>query len=289
MMLAGTGSGRTRSTSEVIVLWPGSPPGQAPEARPERTNAKGAVAGVMQPRLVVYRPVRPNGMAMIVIAGGGYNHIERGRESTPSCRWLQSAGITAFELIYRLPGSGWLPVAPFQDAQRAVRLVRKQAAAFAVDPARIGLIGFSAGAHLAGMTATCPAAMLYPPHDEADQLSARPDFAGLIYPVLTMMPPFDQTHARRAILGSHPDLRQSEAWSVERRVDKQTPPVFLAQAADDPVSPVDNSLLMFGALRAAGIPAEMHVFQSGGHGWGLGRPNTTVHAWPDLFIRWAGC
>jgi acetyl esterase/lipase len=242
---------------------------------------------VSRPRLIVYRPAHPNGTAAVVIAGGGYAHIEAGMESTPACQWLQASGTTAFELIYRLPENGWPALAPFQDGQRAMRIVRSRAAAYGIDATRIGVIGFSAGGHLAGMTAVRPVAQLYPPVDAADTVSARPDFAGMIYPVLTMMPPFDHTHSRREILAPNPSATESEAWSVERQVDAHTPPLFLAQAADDPISPIDNSLLMFGALRAAHIPAELHVFQSGGHGWGMGRPGTEVRAWPALFTGWA--
>ena len=254
---------------------------------PEQTSPKGAVTQVSRPRLLAYRPAHPNGTAVVVIAGGGYVRIEAGKESTPACQWLQSTGTSAFELIYRMPEDGWPPIAPFQDGQRAMRIVRSRAAAYGVDADRIGVIGFSAGGHLAGMTAVQPAAPLYRPVDAADAVSARPDFAGLIYPVLTMMPPFDQTHSRREIVGPHPSTAESEAWSVERHVDAHTPPTFLAQAADDPISPVDNSLLMFTALRAAHIPAELHIFQSGEHGWGMGRPSTEVRAWPALFAGWA--
>lgn len=149
------------------------------------------------------------------------------------------------------------------------------------------MIGFSAGGHLAGMTATQPDRAFYAPADAADLLSARPNFCGLIYPVLSMMPPFDHTHARREIVGARPSAGESEAFSVERHVDEKTPPTFLAQAADDPISPIDNSLMMFNALRAKRVAAEMHVFQSGGHGWGMGEGASEVSAWPRLFARWA--
>jgi acetyl esterase/lipase len=276
-----------QAAPETIELWPAEPPGGPVAIGPEQSTPKGGVTRVSRPRLVAYRPEHSNGTAVIVIAGGGYARVETGPESTPACRWLQSSGTTAFELIYRLPEDGWPALAPFQDGQRAMRLVRSRAATFGVDTARIGVIGFSAGGHLAGMTAVRPAALLYPAVDAADTASARPDFAGLIYPVLTMMPPFDHTRSRREIVGLHPSTAESEAWSVERHVGADTPPMFLAQAADDPISPVDNSLMMFAALRAAHVPAALHVFQSGRHAWGLGRPGTEEQAWPALFTRWA--
>lgn len=272
---------------ETIELWPSSPPGGPGPPEPETTSAKGSLSRIARPRLIAYRPAHPSGTAVIVVAGGGYAHIEAGTESAPTCRWLQSSGTTAFELIYRLPADDWPALAPFQDGKRALRIVRSRAAAYAVDPARIGFIGFSAGGHLAGMTAVRSAVQLYSPVDAADMVSARPDFAGLIYPVLSMMPPFERTHARHEILGAHPSRAESEAFSVEHHVGAHTPPMFLAQAADDPIAPVDNSLMMFSALRAARIAAELHIFQTGGHGWGLGRRGTEVHAWPNLFVRWA--
>jgi acetyl esterase/lipase len=286
-VLATASGARAADSLETIELWPQSPPGGPGPSGPEETSSSGALTKISKPRLIVYRPAHPDGTAVIVIGGGGYARIGVGTESTPTCQWLQSLGVTAFELIYRLPEDNWPPVAPFQDGQRALRIVRAKAGALGVDPARIGMIGFSAGGHLAGMTAVQPGKLLYPPVDPADAVSARPDFAALIYPVLTMIPPYDHTHTRHEILGSHPDEAESIAYSVERQVDANTPPIFLAQAADDPISPVENSTMMFSALRAAKVSAELHVFQSGGHGWGLGRSGTEVHAWPELFIAWA--
>lgn len=237
--------------------------------------------------MLAYPPEKPDGTAILVISGGGYVRIAARIESTPCCRWLQSTGVSAFELIYRLPPEGWPREAPFQDAQRAMRLIRAAASSQAINPNRVGVIGFSAGGHLAGMTSVLPDQGWYPPVDAADTGSARPDFAALIYPVLTMMPPYDHTHSRRSILGEHPGPAESAAFSVERHVTDRTPPTFLAQAADDPISPVENSVLMFAALRAAHVAAELHIFQSGRHGWGMGRPGTEVRAWPALLLNWA--
>ena len=270
-----------------VPLWPAQPPGGPGPQGAEEVDSRGSVSRISQARMTVYRPARSNATALLVVAGGGYARIQAGNESRPVCRWLQSLGVTAFELIYRLPQDGWPAVAPFQDAQRAMRIVRAHAAAARLDKRRIGALGFSAGAHLVGMTAVQPTAHLYSPIDAADLLPARPDFLGLIYPVLTMLPPFDHTRSRREILGEHPSGAASAAWSVERQVDSHTPPTFLAQSADDPMSPIDNSLMMFQALRSAHVSAEMHVFQSGRHGWGMGKPGSEVTAWPTLFARWA--
>lgn len=271
-----------------LDLWPGNraPGGPGPKEA-EKVSAKGSVTQVSRPRLVVYRPERPNGTAMLVIAGGGYAHIERGTESTPACLWLQSQGVTAFELVYRLPGEHWPAVAPLQDGQRAMRVIRASAQEFGLDTGHVGVMGFSAGGHLAGITAATPGVARYPLLDETDKLSSRPDFAALIYPVLTFMPPLDHTHARREIVGEHPTAEESAAFSVDHLATAQMPPTFLAQAQDDPISPVDNSLLMFGALRRLGVPAEMHIFAAGKHGWGMGKPGSLVQAWPELFAKWA--
>ena len=269
---------------ESILLWAKQLLSEALPHIPELLSKHGAVSHVAVPRLIVYRPAHPTGTAVLVIAGGGYKQIERGKESIPAARWLQAHGVTAFELIYRLP-TDWPVSASFEDAQRAMHVIRSRAAAYQLQSNRIGILGFSAGGHLAGMTAVTTAP-LYTAVDAADQVSARPDFAGLIYPVITLMPPFDQTSTRRELVGDHPTRAQSQAYSVNLQTPDQMPPTFLAQALDDPISPVDNSVLMLASLRVHHIPSELHLFQEGGHGWGLGLPNTLVAAWPALFLAW---
>ena len=268
-----------------IVLWPGAPPGGAAPG-PQRDSAKGSITQVAQPYLIVHRPARPNGMAVLLVSGGGYAHIEAGKESGPAADWLQAQGITAFELVYRLPREGGGVDAPFQDGQRAMRVIRARAAEWRIDPARIGMFGFSAGAHLAGMTAVQPDAARYAPVDAADRVSARPDFAVLLYPVLTMRRPFDTTHAKKELLGTHPTQAARDAMSVELHVDARTPPAFIAQALDDPIAPPENSRLMAAALDRAGVPVELHLFQHGGHGWGMGRAGSEPAAWPRLLLAW---
>ncbi|WP_300756449.1 alpha/beta hydrolase, partial [Janthinobacterium sp.] len=240
------GSAAAQQTA-TIPLWPGSPPGGAAPG-PQRETGKGSITQVVQPYLIVHRAAQPNGTAVLLISGGGYAHIEAGKESGPAAAWLQSQGISAFELVYRLPQEGGGVTAPFQDGQRAMRLIRAHASEWHIDPARIGILGFSAGGHLAGMTAARPAAPLYAPVDSSDAVSARPDFAVLLYPVLTMQKPYDTTHAKKELLGSLPTRAERDAMSVELQVTSRMPPTFLAQAEDDPISPPENSRLMHEAL-----------------------------------------
>ncbi len=279
----------TNALSDVpaIDLWNGPvPDGPGPPGN-NRISEKGSLTHVSTPGLLVHVPAKPNGTAILVISGGGYAHIELGKESTPAAQWLQAMGITAFELVYRLPGENWnTREVPFQDAQRAIRLIRSKAAVYGIDPGKIGVLGFSAGGHLAGYIASLAGHNFYTPRDAIDTLSARPDFCGLIYPVISMLPPNDKTHALKSILGAAPTTAMETKFSVEQQVGPQTPLTFIAQAADDPVAPVANSILMFTALRASHIPVEMHLFQSGGHGWGLGKAGTDTVSWPDLFITW---
>lgn len=273
--------------SEQIPLWTnGMPDGSGPQGA-EIITAKGSVTHISKPRLIVHQPANPNGTAILVISGGGYAHIEIGKESSPTANWLQSEGITAFELIYRLPSENWKSTTvPFEDAQRAMRMIRSLAKKYKFDPGKIGILGFSAGGHLAGFTSAEPYKKLYQPVDKIDTLSARPDFAGLIYPVISMLPPNDRTHSRKSILGENPSAAEETAFSVEKLVSSSMPVTFLAQAMDDPISSVDNSLLLYSALKKVNVKTEMHLFPTGGHGWGLGKKGSPVAAWPELFKTW---
>jgi acetyl esterase/lipase len=278
--------GQTRSNK--ILLWPASPPDGPGPAGAEHVSDKGSVTNVSSPRLIVHRPAHPNGVAMLVISGGGYAHIEAGNESGPAANWLQEQGITAFELIYRLPEEGWASNnVPFEDAQRAMRLIRSKAAEYGLDPHKIGIMGFSAGGHLAGMTETEYDKQWYAPIDHVDSHSARPNFIALLYPIISMLPPYDHTHSEKEILGKNPSTAQQKAYSVELHVKEKTPPTFLAQAIDDPISNVENSRLMYAALQQNHVPSEIHLFPTGGHGWGMGKPGSPEQEWPQLFKAWA--
>lgn len=269
-------------------LWPDKMPDGTGPTVAEILTDKGSLTHVSKPRLIVHQPSHPNGTAILVISGGGYAHIELGKESSPVSDWLQSEGVTAFELIYRLPQENWnTTYVPFEDAQRAIRLIRSLAQKYKIDEGKIGVLGFSAGGHLAGFTAAQPYRKFYPPVDTTDSLSAKPDFAGLIYPVISMLPPNNKTHSRKSILGNAPSVSEETALSVEKQVSSNMPVTFIAQALDDPISSIDNSLLLYSALRQVNVPAEMHLFQTGGHGWGLGKKGSPVAAWSGLFKTWA--
>lgn len=225
---------------------------------------------------------------MLVAAGGGYERVELRREAYRAAAWLAARGITAFVLSYRLPPEGWIlgPLAPLQDAQRAIRLIRYHAAEYGLDPGRLGVLGFSAGGHLLGMAASRAQGQSYAPIDRADALSARPAGAALIYPVITLLPPYDHTVSRRSLIGRHPDHRASVEWSVQTHVTADCPPVFLVQAADDRISNPANSLLMAEVCERVGVPVERHLLPSGGHGFGMGRSGTPTGAWPAWFAAW---
>lgn len=167
-----------------------------------------------------------------------------------------------------------------------MRLIRANAARFKIDPDKLGVLGFSAGGHLMGLTATRSAFASYDPVDATDKLSARPDFAALIYPIITLKPPYDRTSTRKVLIGNHPSPQLSSEWSVEDHVRAHCPPVFMVQAKDDPISDPHNTLIMRDACEQAGIPVELHRLDNGGHGFGMGKPGTASADWPDYFAPW---
>ena len=274
--------------SETIALWPHKPPGGPGPSGVEQVTPGGAVTNIIVPRMVVQRPAKPNGSAVLILGGGGYRRIGIAKESQPTATWLLDYGVTTFVLYYRLPNAGWPASAPFQDCQRAMRLIRARADVYGLDDSQIGIIGYSAGGHCAGMISMRPDAPFYAAIDAVDTAPARPDFTGLIYPVLTMQPPNITKISTLTLLGSNPTPAQRAAMSIDELVTDDAPTTFLAHATDDPIAPVENSLLMFAALRKVHVPVEMHVFRSGGHGFNLGQPGSEDHAWPRLFATWAG-
>jgi acetyl esterase/lipase len=281
---------RAIGAPERIPLWPGTPPGGGGPVGQIFRDASGAASNIAVPFLEAFSPERPTGVAVLVAGGGGYTRIGLVKEAYPAAFWLAAQGITAFVLTYRLPREGWNdgPVVPLQDAQRAVRVIRNEAARFKIDPARLGIMGFSAGGHLAGMTSARSAFRSYAPVDALDDGSARPDFASLIYPVVTLEPPNDRTTTRRSLVGEEPKPGDSLAWSLQSHVERGCPPLFLVQADDDKVINAEQSRILDERCRKAEVPVEYHRFAVGGHGFGIGQSDTPVALWPRLYRLWLG-
>lgn len=286
----GAGGELRAQDREEIPLWSDRPPGKGMVTGPEKIGSEGAGFGaasnISNPRMRVYRPNQANGRAVVICGGGGYFRIQLWKESTPAARWLQARGFTVFELIYRLPNDGWEASAPFADAQRAMKIVRTRAAEFGVRPDAIGILGHSAGGHLAGFTALQPERKLYAGTDRYEAANARPDFAALLFPVVSMRQPFE-TRSRKEIIGAKPTREAEDAWSLDSYAAKDAPPMILFSAADDPITPPAHNIALFEALNRTGASVEMHIFANGGHGWGLGTPDQTLSQWPELFHAWA--
>lgn len=258
-----------------IILWPDGAPG-----------ALGTEEADI-PTLTVYRPAdeKHNGSALLVCPGGGYRHLAVDHEGRQIAEWANRMGTTAFVLRYRL-GPRYRHPAPLDDASQAMRWIRHQAETWRIDPRRVAVIGFSAGGHLASTLSTH-----YEPGDPAadDPLrrqSTRPDLAILCYPVITLSGPAAHAGSRRNLLGDDPPAELIAALSNERQVNAQTPPTFLFHTVSDAVVPVENSLLYFQSLRAAGVPAEMHLYERGRHGVGLAQSDPALAGWPEQCRQW---
>jgi acetyl esterase/lipase len=279
-----------------IALWPaGQVPGQTGAARTphviERSDDPALpdryIDDVDAPYLVAYRPRQPNGSALLVIPGGGYQRIVLDKEGTALVpAFVERGGVTLFVLRYRLPAGRSDRQAALADAQRALRLIRDGAKRWQLDPGRIGVIGFSAGGHVAARLSTGFDLPVYPSRDAIDRQSARPDVALLLYPVIDMGP-HAHTGSRVRLLGEHPDAALVAQFSMQDHVRADMPPTFLVHAQDDKVVTVHNSLVYYQALTQAGVPTEMHLFPQGGHGFGVRiRPGLTTAQWPTLALQW---
>ena len=280
---------------ERYPLWPGSPPGAPTRAIVPNWTMNGTppnreldIRGVPFPELYVYRPARPDGSALLVFPGGGYEFLSVQNEGLDAAERFNSERTTVFVLSYRLPAEGWLnrSLAPLQDAQRAMRLIRSRSAEFSIDRERLGVIGFSAGGHLASDLGVSYDDQVYQPIDSADRQSARPSFLGLIYPVTTLGA---GTHggSRDNLLGPNPLPQIIERRSPVLHVNARTPPCFVLAAFDDDTVPIQNSLGWIAACRSSYVPIEAHLLAEGGHGFGFHLPaNNSGSRWPELFALW---
>lgn len=248
------------------------------------------IEDVRAPYLAVYAPPRPSGVALLVTPGGGYARIVLDKEGTALLpAFVEAAGITLFVLRYRLPDASHAEGAdaPLVDAQRAMRTIRAHAADYGVDPARVGIMGFSAGGHVAARLATASDAA-YTSRDAIDAHAWRPDFALLIYPVISLEPGLAHAGSRARLLAAAGDagIATRERLSPALHVSAGTPPLFLLHAQDDEVVPVGNTLAIHAAALAAGVPASLHIFPTGGHGFGVRDAHGPLARWPRLAIDW---
>lgn len=263
---------------KVELLWPDDAPG-----------AKGTAEGD-KPTLTIYLPPqeKATGAAIVICPGGGYGGLAMDHEGHQIGQWLNSFGVAGFIVTYRHrnSGAGYGHPAPIQDAQRAIQTVRSRAAEWGVDPSRIGILGFSAGGHLASTAATHFNESFCEARDAIDRVSCRPDFAVLVYPVISFIEPFTHVGSRTNLLGPDADPALIEKFSNEKQVTPQTPPTFLFSTWEDTGVPAENSIAFYLALRKAKVPAEMHIFLKGPHGIGLGVNRGGASAWPGLCAKW---
>lgn len=240
-----------------------------------------------RPKLTLYPAPKDkaNGAAVVICPGGSYMVLASDHEGKQVAEWLNGLGVSAFVLQYRLAPRYRHP-APLQDAQRALRLVRARAAEWGVDPARVGMLGFSAGGHLASTAGTHFVLGNTAASDPVERQPSRPDFLVLCYPVITLKPPHAHSGSRQSLLGEDPDPLLMEGLSNETQVTSETPPTFLWHTDEDTGVVPENSILFYEALRRAKVPAELHVFAKGPHGIGMAKGDAAASSWPRLLAAW---
>ena len=280
-----------QAQNQVIPLWKTIPQEiKAPDYKEKEEIKDGKVQSTSQvsiPTLSVFLPkeIKQNQTAVIILPGGGYGHLAIDKEGTKVAEWLNSLGIAAFVLKYRLPSNLIMTnkvVGPLQDAQEAVRIVRLNAAVWNIDPNKIGIMGFSAGGHLASTLSTHYDDRVY---ETSSKLSARPDFSLLIYPVISMQNDVTHKGSQINLLGENPSQQDIDLYSNEKKVTPQTPPAFLVHATDDGAVMAENSVNYYLALKKNGVSAELHLYEKGGHGFGLG-VNDTSKFWTKACEEW---
>jgi acetyl esterase/lipase len=261
----------------------------APKAEPLWPKGAPGALGDKDADIPTLTPFLPpadkaTGAAVVICPGGGYSGLAISYEGMDVGAWMAKRGVAGFVLKYRV--APYKHPIPLQDAQRALRIVRARAKEFGVDPARVGILGFSAGGHLASTAATHFDDGKADAADPIDKMSCRPDFAVLCYPVVTLKPPYAHMGSRINLLGKDADEKLVESLCNDQQVTDKTPPTFLFHTADDNAVPVENSLLFFEALHKAKVPAELHVYEHGRHGVGLAPNDPVLSSWPELLEKW---
>ncbi len=271
------------AAQEIIPLWPNGAPMDNGLEGPEREG--GCVGNISEPTLTVYHPAPDvaTDVAMLIVPGGGYSVVCLGHEGQAIAEWLTGIGVTVGVLKYRLPNQHY--EVPFQDAQQALRMMRSQADAWNVSPEKVGIMGFSAGGHLASTIGTHFSEDFSRGKGDHLDLSNRPDFMVLVYPVISMMEGVTHNGSQRGLLGEHPDAAQRFYFSNHQQINAATPPTFLVHASDDEVVIPANSTAFYTGLKANGVPAELHIFERGGHGFAA-REDSPAYAWVTLFEDW---
>ncbi len=282
------------SQTKTLNVWNGKIPGAIDNPRIKENTVLSdlgvkRIRDVTEPTIKIYFPpkVKANGTAMLICPGGGYVRLAMPDEGYAVANWLKSIGITAVVLKYRLPSDSIMEnkaIGPLEDAQEAMRIIRRHSKEWGLNPRKIGVMGFSAGGHVASSLCTHYNEKVY----KSDTTSARPDFSVLVYPVISMREGITHMGSRIHLLGKSPDTSLVEHFSNELQVTKNTPPAFLVQAENDKTVPVQNSIDYFLALKKFNIPAELHIYEKGGHGFGLAknRHNETESNWPKTCENW---
>jgi acetyl esterase/lipase len=256
------------------LLWPQGAPGALGSEAKDK------------PTLIIYLPEKPTGAGIVICPGGGYGGLAMDHEGHQIGRWLNEHGIAGFICDYRHRGKGYGHPAPLQDAQRAIRTVRARAQEFGVDPTKIGILGFSAGGHLTSSALTHFDAGKTDAEDPIERVSCRPDFGVLCYPVIAFDQPFTHKGSQTNLLGKDAPAELIASMSSERQVTDETPPCFVWHTTEDKGVPPENSLVFYSALIAHKVPAELHIFEKGRHGVGLGKDIPGTSAWPAACIAW---
>lgn len=285
LLLAAALAAQAQPANPTVPLWPG----KAPHAVGDSDADKPTLTAYPAPK------EKATGAAVVVCPGGGYGNLAADHEGKQAAEWLNSVGVTAFVRKYRVATKdrpGPVHPAPLADAQRAIRLVRAKAKDYGIDPNRVGIWGFSAGGHLASTAATHFNTGGLKNDDDVEKESARPDFAVLAYPVITMEDGVTHAGSKRNLLGDKPDAKLVELYSNEKQVTKDTPPVFIFHTSEDKSVVPEHAVRFYLACKKAGVPAELHIYEKGRHGVGLGRdPKWTggeksVETWPDRLADW---